>query len=482
MKRNKNSISILLALILAAGVVTLVAGDIMAPPVDKGEAGTLGRKISIDEFISLATKNDTVFEQILIDELVLQYRKDLKLPANDIVVAVKGQYDFMLSQNREEPATAVSLSRLFPYTGTTVSAEYEVTPSFSSTTSSSEFTFKVSQSIARNAFGKSTRLQDKIIGFEVDVAEHQIIEAYEDYLATIIVGYYEWYEAYENLRVAESSYRENLKLLDNIKQRQKSSVALSIDVNKINLQVLAKEEALIELRERYQKTLNFVRQAIRYEGTEELIPDEPDLYAGVDVSFDKDYAEFTQTSRTYKILNLLEEKSSFEVAKNADDLLPSINLLFSYNAEGDDFGIKNEDNKVFAGVSMDWPLPDKVERAEYETSKVNLYKTKLSTTNAYYQLHTDIKNLFLQIERERQLASIAREKIELAQSVLKDEAKNYSFGKVTLNDYIAAVNVLDNNRFNLILHDAQRKKLLVEWLRITDRLIRKEEIATPIGE
>ena len=68
----------------------------------------------------------------------------------------------------------------------------------------------------------------------------------------------------------------------------------------------------------------------------------------------------------------------------------------------------------------------------------------------------------------------AGDKIVLSEEILKDEAENYSFGKVTLNDYIDAVNRVDENKFNRILHTVNLKKLLVEWLRLTDRLVVKE--------
>jgi len=48
------------------------------------------------------------------------------------------------------------------------------------------------------------------------------------------------------------------------------------------------------------------------------------------------------------------------------------------------------------------------------------------------------------------LVEVATEKIELAEAILKDEEENYSFGKVTLNDYISAVNTLDTQRFNRV--------------------------------
>ena len=435
-----------------------------------------GKILPLEEFVTLAVKKDAEFEKILIDELSLQYEKDLNLPANDLVMAVKAQYDFLFNQDREEPGGSVSLSKLFPFAGTDLSVEYTTTPSYTSTDNASEFTFEVSQPIAENAFGKATRLKDKIVGVEIDVARHQIVEAYEDYLATIIVGYYDWYEAYENLKVGESSYQQNMKLLDNILERQKSKIALPIDVNKVRLQVLAKKEKLIELKEEYGKALNFVEKAIRYDGDEALIPQTAGLYKEVSIDFEEDFKKFKSTSRTWQVLDLLERKSQLTVDEEADDLLPSIDLLFGYNVKGKKHSIKNEDNMVYTGVSVEWPFPDSVDRAEYETSKIDFKRTQLSNAGTRFQLYTDIKDLSIEMASEEELVGIAQEKIGLAKAILDAETENYSFGKVTLNDYIDAVNVVDTNRFNEIFHDIQYKKYLVEWLRITDRLISKKEI------
>lgn len=441
---------------------------------ENAEISNGNRILPIEEFIKLSTKNDTSFEEILIDELSLQYSKDLTLPARDLVLSVKGQYNFFLSQNREEPESTVSLDKLFPYSATSISAAYKSKPSFSSQANASEFALSISQPIAQNAFGKATRLHDKILGVEIDVARHQIIEAYEDYFAVIINAYYDWYEAYENLKIGESSYAENLKLLKNVKERQSNKIALPIDVNKINIQVLAKEEKLVNLKEQYDRSLNIVEKAIRYTGNEFLEPLEPMLYKEKNIDFESGYRLFRKDSRTYQILNLLEEKSSLEVDKYADDLLPSINLLFGYTVNGDDFGIKNEDNKIIAGMSVDWPFPDQIDKAEYETSKITLDKRRLATKNTHFQLYTDLKNLHRQIEKEKELIAISDEKIQLAEAVVIDETENYSFGKVTLNDFIQSVNVLDDNRFNKTSYTVQLKKLILEWLRLTDQLIKNK--------
>lgn len=473
-----------LVVIIILGLFFISAKMMVAQESQTVEAVKLDNEqvLSLSEFIDLSVNNDTEFEKILIDELSLQYEKGLNLPAKDLVLAVKAQYNFLLGQDREEPGGSVSLSKLFPFTGTDFSAEYTTTPSYTATDNTTSFTFEVSQPIAQNAFGKATRLKDKIIDVANDVARYQIVEAYEDYLATIIVGYYDWYEAYENLKVGESSYNKNVKLLDNIEERRQSNIALPIDVNKVHLQVLAKKEKLIELEEAYDKALNFIEKAIRYDGKKQLVPEMPDLYNDLSIDFDRDFKAFKEKSRTYQVLGLLEEQSALEVDKEANDLLPSINLLFGYNVKGKDFEITNEDNMVYTGVSLEWPFPDQVDRAEYEASKIDLKKTRLSNRGTHFQLYTDIKDLSIQMKSTQKLWGIAKEKIGLAKSILEDETENYSFGKVSLNDYIDAVNVLDNNRFNEIANAVQCKKYLIEWLRITDRLVVGKDIKWVNGE
>jgi outer membrane protein TolC len=457
-------------------LVTSVWCTYSARAVEEAGSVVSAKSVTIEEFIYTATRNDSEFEKILMDELTVQYRKDLFLPSRDIVLAVKSDYDFFLDQDRQEPNIGLSLSKLFPYTGTRVLSSYTSAPSYTKKDNTSEALVSITQPIAQNAFGRSTRLHDKIIGIEMEVIRHQIIEAYEEYFATIITAYYAWYEAYENLKIGESAYAENLKLLDNIKERQTSKIALPIDVNKTHLQVLAKKENIIRLTEEYEKSRNVIKTAMRYTGEENIIPIEPHVYENIDVFFDTDFTCFRKDGRTFSILTLLEEKSTLDVARSADDLLPSIDLKMGYSIKGDDHTLKNSDNFLYTGFSIEYPFPDQVDRAEFSMSQINEKKAELDTANVYYALYTYLKNVSLAIEREKTLLSVAEEKIILAQDVLKDETENFTYGKVSLNDYIQAVNVYDTNRFNQILHRVNYKKLIIEWLRLTDLLITKKDI------
>ena len=368
------------------------------------------RPIALGEFIKEVCRQDTVFQEILIDELKLAYEKAIKLPAGDLVVSVESQYDLLFDPDENDLENTVSLSKLFPYTGTDIEAEYGSSLARTTRRVTSDFSVKVTQPIAENAFGRNTRLLDKITGIEVDVAKHQIVEAYEDYLASLIQLYYDWYSAFENLKTGKASYDENMKLLGNMKEREKNRIALPVDVNKINLQVVAKKEKLISLEEQYAEYLNLVRQALRYEGNDILQPRSPSLYADAEIEFERDYERFRALSRTSGVLDLLERKSEAEVSRYADELLPSIDLFAGYSIEGASHDIENSDRMVYLGATLDWPLPGQVEIGNYETSKIDRDKAKLSSQNTHIRLRTSLKNLYIRIVKEKGLISIAGKK------------------------------------------------------------------------
>lgn len=477
MQRSQNKYLFTAAL---AGVFSLALSALYAGSAADGEVRTVAaRSLSVEEFVRVAAENDTEFEEILIDELTLQYQKELRLPARDLVLSVKSGYAFIFDQDRQEPDIALGLSKLFPLSGTAISATHKSTPRLSSNDQASELEFSITQPIAQNAFGRSTRMLDAIIGIEIDVARHQIIEAYEDYFATLIAAYYTWYQAYENLQIGRSAYKENVKLLDNIKDRQASKIALPIDVNKTSLQVITKQENLIRLIEEYDSALVTIKNAMRYKEAAELIPVEPLVYKEHTIDFEPDFRRLRRAGRTFQVLRLLEEKSTLDVARSADSLLPSLDLKLGYTLSGDEFDFEDSESVFFAGLTLEFPFPDQVDRAQSEIDLINRDKRDLRTTNIYYRLYNDLRKVAFAVRRETELLKIADERLALAEAVLDAEAENYSFGKVTLNDYIAAVNRYDEARFNRISRRMLLKKLTLEWLRLTDELVQRSDIIYP---
>lgn len=458
---------------MTAGLGLLCAPELRAQDIVASSAMT--RTLSLEEFVQRATERDTEFEAILIEGLRLRYERTLRLPAPDLLLDVRSTYQAFIDADGDGADTAVALSKLFPLTGTRLSASYaaEARRGLEKT---SEGAVTLAQSIAENAFGRSTRILDRIVGLEVEVARHQIIEAYEDYLATLISAYYEWYEAYESLRIGESALRTNAQLLESMRARQRSRIALPIDVNKARLQVVERRENLIGLTERYRGRLNVIERAMREtlgDTTRPVPPPLPEAGAEGAVWTDRLKTE----SRTYAILDLLEKSSRLNVKREADDLLPSVEALFGVEAVGETGGLRRKEEATFGGVALSWPLPDVQARAERRVAEIERRATALSNQNVRYALETRLKNLALQVERERELIRTADEKIALAADILEAESENYRFGRATLNDYLQAVNDLDNARFDKISHEVLLRQLQLEFRRLTDVLVSPDDVA-----
>lgn len=460
---RKNTLIFLLALVV---MVFTMAHSIVAH-----SAVVSPNIISLKEFIELATSNDPTFESLLIQNLPLQYRRTLLMPDRDIMMDVKFEQYFFLDQNKNDQAASISLSKLFPEQGAEVSLAYRKQASVTSAEDSS-LQLLISLPIAKNAFGKSNRLLDQIIGIENDISRYQIIEAYEDYLASLTAAYYNWFSAYENLRLSKLSYQSNQKLMDDMLDRQKQKIARDVDVNKMKLLLLEKQENVIILQEVFDNYANLIYKATHISIDQAIVPEKPNSPIN-NVDFDKDYHEFVSNSRTYKALRALEDQGTLEVKRNADDLLPSTNLLLGYQVEGEDWEVRRRDDEFMAGISLQWPIGRRINKAKKAVVEIEYKKTVLSNQNKYEELRLNLKNIYLQILKEKNLIDTASKKTKLAQSILKDEAENYSFGKVTLNDYIVAVNRVDISLFNETEHQVTLNKLLIEWLRLTDRLVDK---------
>ncbi len=433
--------------------------------------------LPLETFIRLAAERNKVFEEILIDELPLHYTGILALPADDLVLSVKGQYMLMLENGMSEPEYGFGLDKLFPGTATRLSASYSADQNFGSANSESTFRLEIVQPIAKNAFGKTNHLIEKLAGIENDIVRHQIAEAYEDYLSSLIILYYDWYASRENLATATAAYKDAKKQLTTIREKAENSIALPIDVNKIKVQTVSRKEQMISLNNEYEAKTNLVMEAIRASGNGRptpVAPEKPQRCKPDD--FNRELRAILLTSRTARILDLMEDKAGAEVLQTADRLLPSVNLTAGYEIAGENRVFDNPDQGLFAGVVLEWPFPQKQENARHQISRINRRRASLSAANTRLVLETSLKNLSHSIENQYRLIELAEEKITISEAIVRDEKKNYSLGKTDLNDLINEINRLEENRFSLISREIELQKLIVEWKRLSDSLVKNRKI------
>ena len=166
--------------------------------------------VTLDRFIEYSCRNDTAFQEILIDELRLRYSEVLALPSPDLIVAVGGEYGVTLGGD-QEPQVQVSLDKLFPLKGSSllISMNSARTRTYGR---ASELNAFYSVDVLRNAFGRSQRMLADIAGIENQVVRYQILQVYESYLSALIQAYYGWIKAHDELLAAQSSLGESNRL------------------------------------------------------------------------------------------------------------------------------------------------------------------------------------------------------------------------------------------------------------------------------
>lgn len=430
----------------------------------------LGSEIPVEEFLRTATKNDAAFHRILVDELKLKYKKVLDLPAGDWVAQVLAGYDFDPGTREEGDETSVdaSLARLFPKVGLTLSAEAGGSRD-GSVADNSYWEAGLSQDIARNAFGRAVRIDNRISEIEIEIARHQIVEAYEDYLAHLVSVYLDWYFAYQNLKAARQGHKESVSLLENVKERLRRSVALDVDVDKVRLQVMEKEERVVVLEADYEVQSNLVRRAMALPAERAIIPQDPTARWDLPAATEEALERFGEESRTARLLRSAEKRGAENVSRYADDLLPSIKLGVAYRET--DWDALEDERRVYSSVELGLPLKRPQEKARHKTAKIELDKAKFTTQDVLSRVGTDLRNLTVQIMSVQERIGMTDEKIAISESILEAEKENYSFGRTTLNDLIRFVDGLEEQRFARIARTVQRARFLVEWLRLSDRLV-----------
>ncbi len=463
------------------------------------------RKITINEFLEKTVKNDPGFQAILIDNLYRKYKRALELPASDIVLEVTGQYNLLIreqvsadsvrytggsvdnyvinrynatrqSSDRSSYEGIISLSKLFPRTGTEVTGAYSIQRNYlqGNYLVTSAFSAEVSQPIARNAFGRSTRLLGKKIDVENRLARYQVIEACEDYLASLMTLYLDWYSTLENYRTAGEILKENRSLLKTVQNKRRYRIALPEDVDKVRLEVLSAREDLISLEDLLLQYRTRVNETAALPGDIRYEPVDP-LISGMGEGADRSIDKILSGTRTTVMLKLLERGGVLAVDIARDGLIPSLDLFLGYSLRGRNYAMDNAKHTIYGGITSTIGFVRGQERARYSTAEIDVAKRRAQNQSSVLTLKIDLASLRSQVNREKRLAEISEEKAAVAGRILRAERRNYAIGKISLNDLITAKNNAAKFRYEAVMHHVLYQQFLLEWKRLTDSLVVREE-------
>jgi len=177
---------------------------------------------------------------------------------------------------------------------------------------------------------------------------------------------------------------------------------------------------------------------------------------------------------------LLSERDSLAARRAADGLLPSAQV-FSGIGWGDGPGGTAENTRGFVGVAFDFGWNRPQEKARAQIARIEWGRGQLASRNRQSRLRTDLDALRRELSGRDALLELAREREALTEAVLTAENEEYTYGRSDINDLIRALEAVQAARSERIRLEIERSMLVVEWRRVTDRLVGERTLeATPV--
>ena len=453
---------------------------LVAQPGDLAKTLNQREVLTLDQFIELATKNP-FFEEILINQLDLQYSQVLALPAQDWILSLKGEYGLLGRQgdSAKEGSTehafngSISLSKLFAQSGTSIKSGFNALNWGGEARSG--FYFNLAQPIAQNAFGKNSRRTIQLVAIQNEVAQTQILEAYEDYLSSLIILYYNWYSNYSRVLSALASYTTSQQLLNEMQQKFRYRIADQLDINKSELQLLSSSQSLLNQENSYLQQENEVLLAAGLNGEVKYKPELKDYIDFESLDFSNLQKLFFENSRTINTLEFLKKQKILQRDINADSLLPSATLYADYSVNGKGYSFEGGEinHNLQIGMTLDYSILSEKIMANVAKSDIEIQKQGLSAQNKILKLQLEIENFIGNLKRAKEVLDIQSRMFDLARSIAEAEQRDYNLGSSDLNFLINALNSQANYENQLINSKVQLNTLIVEFLRLTDSLVVK---------
>lgn len=439
--------------------------------------------LSLKEFIHRVISNDPSFPVILSRELNLKFQNDLNLSPSDIVMDVSAQYDLFLPRDASDRVPwegSISLSKLFASTGTSVSVHYSnsLYTGYNGTSHRSSAGFEISQSIAQNAFGILTRMQKEKIHIDNEIIRFQVIESYEDYLASLIQIYIDWYMISETIKVNEKSLNYTIDLTNTVARKQRYRIAHLDDLYKMQAEVLSEKEKLLELKASLKSTGEKIRFLTGFNQTESknvfsIFPEDPHLVLPEIETYigQKKYL----TTRTFKILKKYEKSAL--VSKNIAErsMAPTVDFFTGYQARGEDYNIRNPYHTAYFGLRSSINFTRQQQKAEKEIKRNEVKIARIEQKKDMFNLKLHLSDLETRLRLQLEQIDLAQKRANLLKMVLDSERRKYNIGKKTLNDLIIAKKSLDNARHDIINYKMNYQSLILEWSCATDSLIDRKK-------
>ena len=331
-------------------------------------------------------------------------------------------------------------------TGTEISAEVSITGSISSIYTD-QYTgtigLTVTQSLLRG-FGIGNNLANlRKTRIDVDISLLELEAMAEQVVADVEKAYWDLFLAKEEMHIQRRSLELAEKQLSESRERVAVGRLPELELAAVHAEVATRRESMIDAQSRYEQArLHFLFLLnLPQEHNWDIIPlpqDQP--FVPVDTLDTVQNHEHLGLKYRADLqqAQLQLKRNEVDLAQTRNGLLPLLDVFITLGRTtyAQSFGESIPDLEspfydISAGVTFEFPLPNRQARAQHERSQYTQDQLELALSNMEQLIRRDVRSAYIEVVRSRQQIEATLVARDLQEKKLLAEQEKFRVGKST---------------------------------------------------
>ena len=292
-------------------------------------------------------------------------------------------------------------------------------------------------------------------------------------MATVLFAYFDWQLAHLNLEAAKKQLEENEALVRTIEGRVRRGIAHAVDLDRVQLEVLDSRETILALETEVRTRADEIGRIMGREDVYETLQPQLDLQLyDPEADLDAMRASVLEQSRTLQAFALSEEAGVLTVTLRDQDLDPAVSFLAGISVDNSTrFTTQTDRAEIFAGFTVQWPLWDEPSRARLQRAKYERRTIRVARAAFLHNLEHSTRSYLALLRTQAQRTALSEQRIEVTERIVERESVRHGRSQVSLETLVNARKGASVASFEHLSNQAELNKAVIEWLRLTDRLV-----------
>ena len=425
--------------------------------------------LDLNKFISLSLKNDPSFANVEASNKALEYLVDSGLPSREFTLSFVNENGYNADTDENTTLISALLEKSIIETGTDFSISHSRVTRPDRRENVTQI--RLEQSLYKNAFGSDLRLKKSSLLNQESLERLELLESKEDAFAETLKSYLALSKAFRDYALAKSLYEDGLKLEKNVASKVRAKVASSTDLKRAQLLVLLRKEELLSKKTAYFSLKGQIQKNLSYE-FENFAEQDSKVLVRKLMSISKKIEEpVWEKTRASKIAKLRKQflKKQAKLLDAVDS--PDLSFVVGYNKDDSSrFSTNIERSETVVGIKLEVPIGNTQAAANYHTGRINHIKSQIQARQEALSFEKRKMDVFHSLEQARNQMKVDENKVNLTSSIVKEEERRFSFGRIDLDTLIELKSSFASYRTELEQSRLNFGVVLIDWLNMADSL------------